>query len=71
MSNLLLTKKRLANYLGISVSTIDNMRATGEIPSHDYEITKRAIKLWHPDTISRWLETMRVSSQPQCKPSSI
>ena len=62
MSNLLLTKRRLANYLGVSVSTVDNMRMAGEIPIHDYEITKRAIKLWHPDTINAWLETKRVST---------
>lgn len=60
MSNLLLTKRRLANYLGVTVRTVDNMRISGEIPAHDYEITKRAIKLWHPDTINAWLETKRV-----------
>lgn len=66
-----MSKRTLASYLEVTVRTIDNMRVSGELPPHDYEITPRGIKLWHPDTINAWLETKRVSSQSQCKPSSI
>lgn len=55
MSQTLLTRKRLANFLGITMRTVDNLLSDKQLPDPDYLITTRGIKLWHPETITAYL----------------
>jgi predicted DNA-binding transcriptional regulator AlpA len=55
VSQSLLTRKRLANFLGITMRTVDNLLTDKQLPDPDYLITARGIKLWHQETITEYL----------------
>ena len=59
MSNIsvLLTRKQVAERLGISIETIKQHRRSGEMPEPDYIIDNKP--LWREKTIDKWNENRR------------
>jgi|GEM_PF-6920895 len=53
----LLNVKQVANYLSVSISTIDRMQKDGEIPPADYLVSNVQKRLWKMETITGWLNT--------------
>lgn len=52
----LLTVSEVAEFLRISISTIDRLQADGKFPLADYLLGDKKIRLWKRKTIQDWLD---------------
>ena len=55
--NVLLSRRDVAELLGLNVETIKYHRATGGMPAPDYIVDQKP--LWRRDTIDQWIATRR------------
>ena len=64
MSDEFLKRKELATFLGVCLSTVDEMSKTGELPLPDIVITRRRIKLWDKQKV---IDVLRDKTSEQYK----
>ena len=55
--NVLLSRRDVAELMGLNVETIKYHRAAGTMPDPDYIVDQKP--LWRRDTIERWIATRR------------
>ena len=55
--NVLLSRRDVAELMGLNVETIKYHRAAGTMPDPDYVIDQKP--LWRRDTIERWIASRR------------
>lgn len=59
----LYNRKRLAELLGVTTRTIDNMIRDGELPAPDYHIARRRMKIWKQSSILAALDASNCPHQ--------
>ncbi len=55
--NVLLSRRDVAELMGLSVETIKTHRAHGAMPDPDYIVDQKP--LWRRDTIDQWIATRK------------
>ena len=55
--NVLLSRRDVAELMGLNVETIKYHRATGGMPAPDYIVDQKP--LWRRDTIEHWIASRR------------